>query len=196
MAESSLGIDNAFMGPYLGIYRTALSFRLHVWKRSKVLNKCFSYNLSHDFSEGKPVKLVKGNGNTESRWFAQGRYGNCYQISQAATDLSSRLGLSPSIFCFSWFSNYVRSHCGALLLMSTKHVDHFILASTVSSSQWLLHVSWDAQGNLSQIFEQFVDSRQWMVPEGFLPSDFSVLNFRMLHVQSKCCTKAGIFRVI
>lgn len=35
-----------------------------------------------------------------------------------------------------------------------------------------------------------------MVPEGFLPYDFSVLNFRMLHVQGKYCTKEGIFRVI
>lgn len=67
---------NAFMGPCLGIYGTALNFRLCVWKASKMLNKRFSYNFLHDLSEGTSnlltVKLVKGNGDIEGGWLVQG----------------------------------------------------------------------------------------------------------------------------
>lgn len=44
-----------------------------------MLNKCFCYNLSRDFSEGNNnllIRLVKGNGDIEGRWLAQGHYRN------------------------------------------------------------------------------------------------------------------------
>lgn len=67
---------NVFMGPCLGIYETAFNFWLSIWNRTKMLNKRFCYNHSHGLSEEKYnlliVKLVKGNGNLEGGWLAQG----------------------------------------------------------------------------------------------------------------------------